>query len=79
MNHLDLVDLREIGRRCGISTNHVSALTRQPDFPEPAASLSIGDVWVWGSVYGWAHHHGFDTDRDLVPLTFTQQLDRHLI
>ena len=63
--HIDLVDLREISQRSGTPINLASTWMAQPGFPEPAASLSIGDVWVWGPVRGWLSHRGVATDRDL--------------
>jgi hypothetical protein len=72
--NIDLVGLREISTRTGVATNCTSIWVRQPDFPEPVACLSIGDVWVWGPVRAWLMHEGHRTDADLDPhpLTFTQ-------
>jgi hypothetical protein len=63
--HIDLVDHREISLRAGVSVNRVSAWTREPGFPEPVSSLSIGDVWVWGPVHHWLDHEHLRTDADL--------------
>jgi hypothetical protein len=63
--HIDLVDLRAISQRSGTPINAVSAWTRDPQFPEPTASLSIGDVWVWGTVRHWLKTAQHPTDFDL--------------
>ena len=62
--HIDLVDLRAISQRSGTPINAVSAWTMDPEFPEPTASLSIGDVWVWGAVRWWLKHEHHRTDAD---------------
>jgi hypothetical protein len=41
-----------------ISRDRVRELTFRSDFPEPAAELAQGDVWLRDDVEAWIHEHG---------------------
>lgn len=49
-----LVSVAEIAERAGVKPNTVSKwLLRHDDFPEPAAELAIGPVWIWDDIEPW--------------------------
>ena len=41
-----------------ISRDRVRELTLRTDFPEPAAELAQGDIWLRDDVEAWIHEHG---------------------
>jgi len=41
-----------------ISRERVRELTFRSDFPEPAAELAEGDVWLRDDVEAWINEHG---------------------
>jgi hypothetical protein len=57
---IDLVGTREIADRLGLI--HAESVHtwrhRYADFPEPAAHLRIGYVWLWAEIEAWASHKG---------------------
>lgn len=57
---LDLVGTYEIADRLGIA--YVETIhnwrRRYPDFPQPAARLRAGYVWLWPDVERWADRRG---------------------
>jgi hypothetical protein len=55
-----LVGAAEIATRLGMKQNHVvhEWRRRYEDFPEPAAVLTQGMVWVWPDVQRWARKTG---------------------
>lgn len=54
---LDLMGAAEIGRLLGLSRQRVQQLTRTPEFPEPAAVLDMGKVWLGPDIRRWAAKH----------------------
>jgi predicted DNA-binding transcriptional regulator AlpA len=64
--HIDLVGIREISARTGMSVAQVSTWMSDPDFPESEADLASGSIWVWGPVHRWLHQHHFRSDVDLL-------------
>jgi hypothetical protein len=57
----DLVGRQEIAERLGVTPAGVDTWRRRdPDFPEPAVTLSGTPVWRWQLVQAWhagARHH----------------------
>ena len=51
----------EIGQSLGVSRQRVQQLTSRPDFPKPAAVLSMGKVWLASDVRTWAAQYRPDT------------------
>ena len=51
-----------------ISKERVLELTSRSDFPEPAAELADGDVWLRDDVEAWINEHG-DAMADLLRRT----------
>ncbi len=51
---LDLVSTAEIARMLGVTRQRVQQLAKTTDFPEPAATLSMGSVWHTGDIRAWA-------------------------
>jgi hypothetical protein len=41
-----------------ISRDRVRELTFRSDFPEPAAELAQGDIWLRDDIEAWIHEHG---------------------
>jgi predicted DNA-binding transcriptional regulator AlpA len=52
----ELVGAAEIAQRLGAGRTSVvhDWRRRHPDFPVPAATLSMGHLWVWADVEEWA-------------------------
>ncbi|WP_250006440.1 AlpA family transcriptional regulator [Actinoplanes sp. M2I2] len=57
MSHLPYWGRAEIAERLGVHRSKAYRLTLRPDFPEPAARLSTGDVWRIDAVENWAAEH----------------------
>ena len=55
---LDLVSTAEIARLLGVTRQRVQQLAKTNDFPEPAATLSMGSVWHTHDVRTWAARTG---------------------
>jgi hypothetical protein len=51
----DLVGAAEIAARMGVKSGSLVQdwVARYPDFPEPAARLARGHVWLWSEVEAW--------------------------
>jgi predicted DNA-binding transcriptional regulator AlpA len=55
---LDVVGTPEIAEMLGVSRQRVDALSRQVGFPEPAAKISLGRIWLRSDIEEWAHSIG---------------------
>jgi len=54
-----LAGIEEIlGLLVEFSREWVRELTYRSDFPEPAAELAQGDIWLRDDVEAWIHEHG---------------------
>lgn len=55
-----LVGVAEIADRLGLSRRQVvhNWQRRYPDFPEPVATLTQGQVWSWPDVERWLRRTG---------------------
>lgn len=42
----------------GVSRQQVHRLAARPDFPEPAARLQVGRIWLLDEIEAWAQKHG---------------------
>jgi len=47
-----------VGLLVKISGDRVRELTFRSDFPEPAAELAQGDIWLRDDVEAWINDHG---------------------
>jgi prophage regulatory protein len=54
---LRLVGTYEIGVMLGVSRQRVYQLTNDPTFPEPAAELRRGSVWLTEDIEAWMAKH----------------------
>lgn len=50
---LDVMGVTEIARRLGVTKSRADQITRQRDFPEPAARLTMGAIWETSDVEAW--------------------------
>ena len=48
-----LVGAAEVAELLGVSRQRVTQLTSRPDFPQPAAVLAMGKVWLLDDVRAW--------------------------
>lgn len=55
---MDLVSRVEIADILGVTKQRVHQLITQPGFPEPVATLAIGQVWDRAAVEEWARSSG---------------------
>lgn len=56
---IDLVGRKEAAQLLGVSTQRFAQLMESyGDFPEPAAELSAGKIWLREDVEAWARNHG---------------------
>ncbi len=53
MGQLDLMGVREIAARLGVSRSRARQLALERSFPEPAAQLGMGKVWLTADVEAW--------------------------
>lgn len=51
---LGVVGLAEIAELLGISKRTATRYTARDDFPEPAAELSMGPIWLRAEVERWS-------------------------
>ncbi len=58
MGETKLVGSSEIGRFLNISRQRVTQLQREPDFPEPIASLAMGKIYDYNAIERWAIETG---------------------
>ena len=49
--------LAEIAERLGVSRPRVEQLRQRPDFPEPAAKLAMGPIWLASQIERWVQKH----------------------
>jgi prophage regulatory protein len=55
---LELMGPAEIAALFGVSRQRVTQLVARPDFPPPAADLSMGKVWQAADVRAWGVETG---------------------
>ncbi|MCU1489030.1 MAG: hypothetical protein JWM85_435, partial [Acidimicrobiaceae bacterium] len=55
---LDLCGVTEIAELLGVSRQRADQLSRYKGFPEPAATLSNGRIWLRSDVEAWAREVG---------------------
>ena len=60
-----MVAAAEIVQMLGVGRARVFQLVKTPDFPEAVAQLTVGKVWRYTDVVGWAQRAG----RTVVPLS----------
>jgi prophage regulatory protein len=51
---IDLMTVKEISDFLGVTRQRVHDLAKRPDFPEPAATLAVGRIWLVAEVRAWA-------------------------
>lgn len=57
MGKLALMGTAEIGRRLGLSKARTHQIVREKGFPDPAAVLTMGQVWETADVEAWIATH----------------------
>lgn len=57
MGKLALMGTAEISRRLGLSKQRTHQIVRERSFPEPAAVLTMGQVWQTADVEAWIRTH----------------------
>ena len=56
---VELLGRKEAAQLLGISTQRLAQILQShADFPEPAAELSAGTIWLRAEVEAWALKHG---------------------
>lgn len=54
---LELMGTAEVAALLGVSRQRVQQLASRPDFPRPAAVLTMGTVWRGGEIRRWHRLH----------------------
>ena len=60
---LPLVGAHEIRGMLGLSRQRVQQLTTRSDFPQPAADLAQGKVWMLADIEAWISVHRAGQER----------------
>ncbi len=59
MTKVDLVGAAEVARLLGVTRQRVNALARtHKSFPEPAATIAAGRIWLREDIEEWASRDG---------------------
>jgi len=54
LERLQVVGLAEVAELLDVSKRTATRYTARPDFPEPAAELAMGPIWLRADVERWS-------------------------